>query len=71
MIYAGATCSVCSEGLDECEADNNNGYHFDCLDDEARRAEDERRAQGLPPRLEDLAAQSRILTAMRTAPVLT
>ena len=35
------------------------------LDEEQQRAEDERRAQGLPPRLTDPAAQSRILTAMR------
>lgn len=34
---------------------------------EAARAEAERLAQGLPPRLEDPAAQSRILTAMQRA----
>lgn len=36
------------------------------LDVEAQRAEEERLAQGLPARLEDPAAQSRILTAMRS-----
>lgn len=37
-----------------------------CRDIEAEKAEQERLAQGLPARVEDPAALSRIVTAMRT-----
>lgn len=44
---------------------SGHGLLDQLLDVEAQRAEEERLAQGLPARLEDLSTQSRIVTAMR------